>query len=106
MLAFWICLAVFHGMNWAISWDYGTIGPPVNSFLNMHAQPSSGARCLIFGLTLFLFLYFMCANSKGSGETAQMRKIAWAFAVAYDKYHNLMSWLTYAFVQVKLYWYI
>ena len=46
----------------------------------------------------------MCANSEGSGETARMRKLAWAFAgrfcdkyhnlsFAGRKYHNLMSWL-------------
>ena len=38
-----------------------------------HAQSSSGARCLIFGQTLRLLPYFMCANSEGSGETAQAR---------------------------------
>ena len=42
-----------------------------------HVQPSSGARYLIFGLTLRLLSYVMCANSEGSG----------------DKYHNLMRWL-------------
>ena len=36
----------------------------------------------------------MCANSEGSGETARMRRLAWAFAGRLcDKYHNLMSWL-------------
>ena len=39
------------------------------------AQPSSGARCLIFGRTLRLLPYFMCANSEGSGETARMRRL-------------------------------
>ena len=43
---------------------------------NTHAQPSSGARCLIFGLTLRLLPYFMCENSEGSGETVQMRRLA------------------------------
>ena len=39
----------------------------------------------------------MCANSEGSGETARMRRLAWAFAGRLcDKYHNLMSWLKYA----------
>ena len=47
-----------------------------------------------FGRTLLLLLYFMCANSEGSGETAQMRRLAWAFAGRLcDKYHNPMSWL-------------
>ena len=36
----------------------------------------------------------MCANSEGSGETAQMCRLAWAFAGCLcNKYHNLMSWL-------------
>ena len=44
--------------------------------------------------TLRLLPYFMCANSEGSGETARMRRLAWAFAARLcDKYHNLMSWL-------------
>ena len=38
----------------------------------------------------------MYANSKGSGETAQMRRIAWSFAGRLcDQYHNLMSWLIF-----------
>ena len=36
----------------------------------------------------------MCANSEGSSETAQMRRLAWALdGRLRDKYHNLMSWL-------------
>ena len=44
--------------------------------------------------TLRLLPYFMCmcANSEGSGETARMCRLAWAFAGRRcDKYH-LMSW--------------
>ena len=49
---------------------------------------------MIFVRTLRLLPYFMCANSEGSGETARMRRLAWAFAGRLcDKYHNLMSWL-------------
>ena len=69
-------------------------------FQNAHAQPPSGARCLIFGRTLRLLPYFMCANSDGSGETARMRSFAWAFAGRIcDKYHNLMSWLMLALIK-------
>ena len=57
-------------MKWASSWDYGTFRPPYTHSLNAHAQPSSGARCLIFGRYLRLFPYFMCANSEGPGMTA------------------------------------
>ena len=49
----------------------------IKSFFNAHAQPSSGARCLIFGQILCLLPNFMCANSED----------------LCDKYHNLMSWL-------------
>ena len=66
-------------------------------------QPSSGARCLIFGRTLRLLSYFMWATSEGSGETARMRRLAWAFAGRlFDKYHNLMGWLIWARVQKDL----
>ena len=61
---------------------------------NAHAQPSSGARCLIFGWTLRPLSYFMCVNSEGSGETALICRLACAFPGRLcDKYHNLMSWL-------------
>ena len=51
----------------------------------------------------FYFPYFMCANSEGSGETAQMRRLAWAFAGRLcDKYHNPMSWLKTRFPLLAL----
>ena len=62
--------------------------------LQTRIRASSGARCLIFGRTLRLLPYFMCANSEGSGETARMRRLACAFAGRLcDKFNNLMSWL-------------
>ena len=84
--------------NWAISWDYGTFRAPYTHSSNAHEQPSSGARCLIFGRTLRLLPYFMCANSEGSGETARIRRLARAFTGRLcDKYHNLMSLLSLYF---------
>ena len=81
-------------MKWASSWDYGTFRPPKTHSSYAHVQPSSGARCLIFGRTLRLLPYFMCANSEDSDGTARMRRLARAFAGRLcDKYHNLMSWL-------------
>ena len=80
--------------KWVVSWDHGTFRLPLTHSSNAHAQPSSGARCLIFCWTLRLLPYLMYANSDGSGETARMRRLAWAFAGRLcDKYHNLMSWL-------------
>ena len=47
--------------------------------------------------------FFMCANSEGSGETAWLRSLAWAFAGCLcDKYHNLMSWLKWAVTREKV----
>ena len=45
------------------------------------------------------FIYFMCVNSEGSGDTVRMRRLAWAFVGRLcDKYHNLMSWLISRFL--------
>ena len=78
--------------NYGMDFRFSAYFSSINSF--MHAQPSSGASCLIFGRNLRLLPYFMCANSKGSGETGWMRRLACAFAGHLcDKYHNLMSWL-------------
>ena len=60
-------------------------------------QPSSDARCLIFGRIFRLLPYFKCANSEGFIETAWMRRLAWAFTGCLcDKYHDLMSWLNWS----------
>ena len=38
----------------------------------------------------------MCTNSEGSGETARMRRLAWAFTDRLcDKYHNVRRWLNW-----------
>ena len=61
------------------------------------------ARCLIFGQTPRLLPYFMCANSKDSGETARMHRLAWTFAGRLcDKYYNLMSWLKWQTVKALI----
>ena len=53
----------------------------VNSFFKRACAAVQWARSLMFGRTLPLRPYFyMCANSEGSGETARMRRLAWAFA--------------------------
>ena len=63
----------------------------VNSFFKRDTQSSNGAGCLIFGRTLHLF-HTLCVNNEGSGQTAWMRRPAWALAGRlYDKYQNLMS---------------
>ena len=68
---------------------------PVPTISN-HVQPSGEARCLIFSRILRPLSYFMYANSEGSGETALVHRLAWAFAGRLcDKYHNFMSWLIF-----------
>ena len=46
--------------------------------INVHADVSSGARYLQFGLTLHLQLYFMYASSEGAGEFAHMHKVVFS----------------------------
>ena len=60
----------------------------VNS--NAHAQPSSGARCLV--------PHSSCVRTaKLWRRTALMRRLAWAFAGRLcEKYHNLMNWLIFS----------
>ena len=61
---------------------------------HMRRHPVGLDLCLIFGRSLRLLPYFMCANSEGYDETARMRRLARAFAGRLcDKYRNLMSWL-------------
>ena len=43
-----------------------------NQSSNVHAQPSSGARCLMSAWTLRLLRYFVCANSEGSGARDEL----------------------------------
>ena len=77
---------------------------PVNSYLKRACSATEWARCLIFGQTLRLLPYFMWANSEGSGETVQMRRLAWAFAGHLcDKYHNLMSCMTHLLLVITLF---
>ena len=58
--------------------------------MNAHTDVFSGDRGLKFGLSLHLYPYFLYASSEGSGESAHMRRLAWAFTARwYDKYRNL-----------------
>ena len=47
---------------------------------NAHAQSPTGAIEMRFCLKFCLGPYYMSGNSKGSGETALMRRLAWAYA--------------------------
>ena len=72
----------------AIQWSWVLIGP----FIFFHTSCARTAKALA--------RLRICAGSPEpslvlrSGETAHMRRLAWAFAGRlFDKYHNLMSWL-------------
>ena len=93
---------------WSEDWRNGGSNEPTHEIMAlfilrkpilqtpMHSHPA-GLDVLTFGRTLRLPSYFMFANIEGSGETARMRRLTWAFAGHIcDKYHNLMSWLKWA----------
>ena len=98
-------------IQWLCTWDHTKPNGPSHKImalfflhkLILQSRMHSGARCLIFGQILHLLPYFMCANSKGSGETVRMRRLAWAVAGHLcDKYHNLMSWIKCPFVTARI----
>ena len=64
--------------------------------LNLQTRMHSHLLALDVRILVGFFVYFhtfMYANREGSGETARMRMLAWAFAGRLcDKCHNLMSW--------------
>ena len=66
---------------------------------NAHTQPSSGARCLIFGRTLS---YTFILHVRTVNALARLRRLAGAFAGRLcGKYHNLMSWLECACAAIQ-----
>ena len=85
-------------MIWAISYEIMVLFVLRKLILQtcMCSHPV-GLDVWLFGWTLRLLPYFMCANSEGSG-------LAWAFAGRLcDKYLNLMSWLIYVTQQFEQY---
>ena len=63
----------------------------VNSFLKCAFAAIQWGHMSDFCRTLRLLPYFMCANNEGSGETARMRRLAWALAGRLcDK--DIISW--------------
>ena len=63
----------------------------ITHFSNAHAQPYSRDKCLIFGWTLCLLPYFICANSEGSGETALCTALPESLLDAYA-ITTIISW--------------
>ena len=70
--------------------DFGTVEYAQMLLIKAQAGVSNKARGLNFGIDLYLHPYFVNASSEGSGESAHMRRLAWAVAVReYGKYWNL-----------------
>ena len=80
-----------------MSWDYGTF------YLRklIFKRACAAIQWLDVGFLVGLFVYFHTSyvrTGEGSGENARMRRLAWAFSGRLrEKYHNLISWLKYAF---------
>ena len=66
--------------NWAPSSEFVSSSIPSWQTLTAHAQPFRVARDLAFCLKVPLDSLLVWASSEGSGETARMRRLAWAFA--------------------------
>ena len=86
-------------INWAPSSEFVSSSIPSWQILTAHAQPFRGARDLAFCLKIPLDSLFVWASSEGSGETAQMHRLAWTFTARIgDKYQirltrsNLSAW--------------
>ena len=76
-----------HEGRWATSSEFVSSSIPSWQILTAHAQPFRGARDLAFCLKVPHDSLLVWASSGGSGETAQMRRLAWTFAARIgDKY--------------------
>ena len=72
---------------WAPSSESVSSSIPSWQISTAHAQPFRGARDLAFYLKVPLDSLLVWASSKGSGDTARMRRLAWTFAAHIgDKY--------------------
>ena len=65
---------------WAASSEFVSSSIPSWQILTVHAQPFRLARDLAFCLKVPLDSLLVWASSRGSGETAWMRRLAWTFA--------------------------
>ena len=71
---------VVHKNIWAASSEFVSSSIPSWQILTAHAQPFRGARDLAFCLKVPLDSLLVWASSRGSCETARMRRLAWTFA--------------------------
>ena len=70
----------FQDAIWAPSSEFVSSSIPSWQILTAHAQPFRRARDLAFCLKVPLDSLLVWASSRGSGETARMRRLAWTFA--------------------------
>ena len=83
---------------WAASSDFVSLSIPSWQILTAYAQPFRGAMDLAFCLKVPLDSLFVRASSGGSGETAQMRRLAWTFVAGIgDKYQIRLTRPMYIF---------
>ena len=74
---------------WAPSTEFVSSSILSWQILTAHAQPFRGARDLAFCLMVPLDSLLVWASSGGSGETAQMRRLAWTFAARIDDKYQI-----------------
>ena len=90
---------IYANMIWAPSSEFVSSSIPSWQISTAHAQPFRGARDLAFCLKVPLDSLLVWASSKGSGETARMRRLAWTFAARIgDKYQIRLTrsiWFNY-----------
>ena len=76
-------------LYWCVARQANFVSSSISSWqiLTAHAQPFRGARDLAFCLKVPLDSLLVWASSRGSGETARLRRLAWTFAARIgDKY--------------------
>ena len=60
-------------------------------------------QCLFGRTSSWTSSILRVCESEGSGETARMRRLSWAFAGCLcDKHHNLMSWLIFICIEIAV----
>ena len=73
----------------ASTWDLVLIAYAQESPLNTQAELSSSARGLIFGLSLYLYPYFVYSSSRCSGESAHLHSLTGVSVPRqYDKFQH------------------
>ena len=75
--------------DWAPSSEFVSSSIPSWQTLTAHAQPFREARDLAFCLKVLLDALFVWASSKGFGEAARMRRIAWTFDARIDDKYQI-----------------